>query len=166
MPLHNRIEGRILKEKMRAAQEKRITISFYKYHQISEPQILRDQLFADLETLGVLGRIYVANEGINAQISAPAENLDALRNYLYSIDFLNGVRLNVAVEDDGKSFFKLKICRFIFSSSIFLLNSITLCINAFSKGCITLSAIFSCISKAAVKIFLSLGSRSFSFSYF
>lgn len=109
MPLHNRIEGRILKEKMRAAQEKRITISFYQYHQISEPQALRDELFLNLEKLGVLGRIYVANEGINAQISAPAENLEAFRKYLYGIDFLNGVRLNIAVEDDGKSFFKLKI---------------------------------------------------------
>ncbi len=109
MPLHNRIEGRILKEKMRGAQEKRITISFYQYHQISDPQKLRDELFLNLEKLGVLGRIYVANEGINAQISAPEANLDAFRKYLYGIDFLNGVRLNIAVEDNGKSFFKLKI---------------------------------------------------------
>ncbi|HEY0743064.1 MAG TPA: rhodanese-related sulfurtransferase [Chryseosolibacter sp.] len=109
MPLHNRIEGRILKEKMRAAQEKRITISFYKYHHILDPQAFRDELFLNLEKLGVLGRIYVATEGINAQISAPQENFESFKSYLYGIDFLNGVRLNVAVEDDGKSFFKLKI---------------------------------------------------------
>ena len=59
MPLHNRIEGRILKEKMRAAQEKRITISFYKYHHILDPQAFRDDLFLNLEKLGILGRIYV-----------------------------------------------------------------------------------------------------------
>lgn len=109
MPLHNRIEGRILKEKMRSAQEKRVTISFYKYHQITNPETFRDELYLNLDKLTVLGRIYIAREGINAQISVPEINLDAFRNYLYSIDFLNGVRLNIAVQDDGKSFFKLKI---------------------------------------------------------
>lgn len=109
MRLHNRIEGRLLKEKMRSAAEKRITISFYKYHHILNPALFRDELYTRLEKLGVLGRIYVANEGINAQISVPEENKDAFRNDLYQIDFLNQVRLNIAVQDDGKSFFKLKI---------------------------------------------------------
>ncbi|MCO5280191.1 MAG: rhodanese-related sulfurtransferase, partial [Chitinophagales bacterium] len=62
-----------------------------------------------LEILGVLGRIYVGFEGINAQISVPTENFEALKNYLYSIEFLNGIRLNIAVDDDGKSFFALDI---------------------------------------------------------
>jgi UPF0176 protein len=57
----------------------------------------------------VQGRIYVAHEGINAQISVPEENVNAFQNYLYTISFLNSVRLNIAVQDDGKSFFKLKI---------------------------------------------------------
>jgi UPF0176 protein len=109
MPLHNRIEGRVLKEKMRSAQEKRVTISFYKYHRIVSPEAFRNELYLNLETLGVLGRIYIAHEGINAQISVPQNNLDTFRNYVYSIEFLNGVRLNIAVQDDGKSFFKLKI---------------------------------------------------------
>jgi UPF0176 protein len=109
MPLHNRIEGRVLKEKMRANEERRVTISFYKYHHILVPQDFRDQLYLTLEKIDVLGRIYVAAEGINAQISVPEKNLDAFRTALFSIDFLNGVRLNIAVQDDGKSFFKLKI---------------------------------------------------------
>lgn len=109
MPLYNRIEGRLLKEKMRVADVKRVTISFYKYHHILEPNAFRDELYLNMDRLGVLGRIYIANEGINAQISVPEEQLDAFRNYLYSISFLNGVRLNIAVQDDGKSFFKLKI---------------------------------------------------------
>ncbi len=66
-------------------------------------------LYRELKQLGVLGRIYVANEGINAQISAPTANLDALRAYLYTIEPLNGLRLNIAVDDDGKSFFVLDI---------------------------------------------------------
>lgn len=109
MPLHNRIDGRVLKEKMRASGEQRVTISFYKYHHILEPQTFRDQLYLTLEKIDVLGRIYVATEGINAQISVPEKNLEAFKNALFTIDFLNGVRLNIAVQDDGKSFFKLKI---------------------------------------------------------
>ena len=109
MALHNRIEGRLLKEKMRSAPEQRTTISFYKYHHISDPQAFRDQLYAGLEGLQVLGRIYVAHEGINAQISVPTARFEDFKTYLYSIEWLNGVRLNVAVQDDGKSFFKLKI---------------------------------------------------------
>jgi UPF0176 protein len=109
MTLHNRIDKRILKEKMQHSNEERITISFYKYHQLAEPKAFRDQLYILLDQLGVMGRIYVAHEGINAQISAPKANLDTFREKLYSINFLNGVRLNIAVDDNGKSFFKLKI---------------------------------------------------------
>jgi UPF0176 protein len=109
MPLFNRVEGRVLKEKMRSEPEKRVTISFYKYHGISNPKDFRDQLYVALDKLGVLGRIYIATEGINAQISVPENRLESFKDYLNSIDFLNGVRLNIAVEDSGKSFFKLKI---------------------------------------------------------
>jgi UPF0176 protein len=56
-----------------------------------------------------MGRIYVAHEGINAQISVAKNNLEDFRSYLHSFPFLNEVRLNVAVDDNGKSFFKLKI---------------------------------------------------------
>lgn len=66
-------------------------------------------LYRDLKEIGVLGRIYVAEEGINAQISVPSENLDKFKSYLYSIEPLNGVRLNLAVDDDGKSFFVLDV---------------------------------------------------------
>lgn len=109
MALYNRTNGRALKAQMRTGPDKRTTISFYKYHRIEDPLTFRDQLYTDLSALGVLGRIYVALEGINAQISVPSDTVDAFRTYLYSIEFLNGIRLNIAVDDDGKSFFKLKI---------------------------------------------------------
>lgn len=109
MALHNRQDGRLLKEKMRATPEKRVTISFYRYHQIADPKTFRDELYKGLDGIGVLGRIYVAHEGINAQISVPEQQLEAFKAYLYSIPWLDQVRLNVAVQDDGKSFFKLKI---------------------------------------------------------
>jgi UPF0176 protein len=109
MPLHNRLDGRLLKEKMRSAPEKRVTLSFYRYHQLASPQEFRDELYLALDSQKVLGRIYVAPEGINAQISVPEQGFDAFKAYLYSIPWLDGVRLNIAVDDNGKSFFKLKI---------------------------------------------------------
>lgn len=109
MALHNKIDSRLLKEKMRSASEDRTTISFYKYHQIADPAAFRNELYKNFEALNVMGRVYVASEGINAQISVPSDRIDAFKGYLFSIPFLNGVRLNVAVQDNGKSFFKLKI---------------------------------------------------------
>jgi len=109
MALHNKIESRLLKEKMRSAAEKRVTVSFYKYHQLTNPVEFRNELYKNFESLRVMGRVYVASEGINAQISVLEEGVDAFRDYLFSIPFLNGIRLNIAVEDNGKSFFKLKI---------------------------------------------------------
>lgn len=109
MALHNRVEGRLLKERIRQSPEKRVTISFYKYHHLANPADFRDELYRNLEKLGVLGRIYVAHEGINAQVSVPEEKVGEFRSYLYSIPFLDGTRLNIAVDDNGKSFFKLKI---------------------------------------------------------
>jgi UPF0176 protein len=109
MPLHNRQDGRLLKEKMRATPEKRVTISFYRYHQIADPAAFRDELYKGLDSINVMGRIYVAHEGINAQISVPEVQLESFKTYLYSIEWLNNVRLNIAIDDNGKSFFKLKI---------------------------------------------------------
>jgi len=109
MALYNRVDKRVLKDQLKDIPYQRKTLSFYKYHQISEPATFRDDLYRGLDKLGVWGRIYVAHEGINAQISVPAERLNELRQYLYEIPFLNKVRLNIAVEDNGKSFFKLKI---------------------------------------------------------
>lgn len=107
--LHNRINNEELKQRMLAETEPRTTISFYKYFHITDPQAFRDDLFRKLDALKVFGRIYVANEGINAQISVPAYNFEAFRTTLFSYEALNGIRLNIAVDDDGKSFWVLKI---------------------------------------------------------
>lgn len=110
MTLHNRIEGKVLKERLLLTPcVDRVTLSFYKYHQIENPQTFRDELYKLLDSLEVLGRIYVAHEGINAQISVPQAKFEAFKTELFSISFLNGIRLNVAVDDNGRSFFKLKI---------------------------------------------------------
>ena len=107
--LHNRISRRELKERILNDTTPRTTISFYCYFKIEEPPVFRDELYTQLKELGVMGRIYLAEEGINAQISLPTANLDKFKEYLYSIEPLNGIRLNVAVDDDGKSFYVLDV---------------------------------------------------------
>lgn len=87
----------------------RLTLSFYAYAHIQSPQQFRDELFVKWSELDVLGRIYVAHEGINAQLSLPATNISAFKDFLDTYPFLKDIRLNIAAEHDNKSFLKLKI---------------------------------------------------------
>lgn len=107
--LYNKVDSRVLKDALEHEHFKRRTISFYKYAQIPNPHIFRDHLYELLAADEVFGRIYVSYEGVNAQISVPVPNMDSFRTNLYSINFLDQVRLNFAREDNGKSFYKLKI---------------------------------------------------------
>lgn len=107
--LHNRVSQKELKERLYQETEPRTTISFYQYFPILDPNVFRDELYKSLHALHVFGRIYIAHEGINAQLSVPAGYFEKLRECLYAIEPLNGVRLNTAVDDDGKSFWVLKI---------------------------------------------------------
>lgn len=88
---------------------KRITISFYKYVIIDDPFSFRDELFLKWNALAAFGRIYVANEGINAQMSIPEHNWKKFEIGLSKIKELKDIPFKIAVEDDGKSFFKLTI---------------------------------------------------------
>src|SRR5688572_18475856 len=99
--LHNRVNSLEMKQRMLAETEPRTTVSFYKYLHISDPQGFRDELYSRLSELQVFGRIYVAHEGVNAQISVPQSRFDAFRDALYSMPGLDGIRLNIAVDDDG-----------------------------------------------------------------
>jgi UPF0176 protein len=108
--LHNRISNEELKKKMLAETMPRTTVSLYKYFHISNPQEFRDELYKQFVALNVFGRIYIAHEGINAQISVPENNYEAFRDALYnSAPELNGIRMNIAVDDDGKSFWVLRL---------------------------------------------------------
>ena len=84
---------------------KRKTISFYKYVLIKSPNILRDKLYSEWNELGVLGRIYLADEGINAQLSVPEHNWDKFTKNVKSYKKFANIVFKIAVEDDGKSFF-------------------------------------------------------------
>ena len=107
--LHNRISQKELKELLYQETTPRTTISFYQYFYIEDPQLFRDELYTNLFTLKVFGRIYVAAEGIHAKISVPVENMASFKNYLYSMDAFKRVRIRIAVVDDGNSFWVLKM---------------------------------------------------------
>jgi UPF0176 protein len=91
------------------AGKQRLTLSFYAYAQISNPIQFRNELFLAWNKLEVLGRIYVAHEGINAQLSLPADNFYAFKDSIEVYDFMKGIRLNIAVEQDDHSFLKLTV---------------------------------------------------------
>ncbi len=109
MQLYNKLSAQERAKLIDEAGKDRLTISFYQYYKIENPTLFRNKLFIEWNELEVLGRTYVSYEGINAQISVPAENFNALKNQLDSISFLKDIRLNVAVEQDNKSFLKLKV---------------------------------------------------------
>jgi len=109
MQLYNTLSAKERAKLIEEAGQERLTISFYKYAHIGNPEIFRNHLFIRWNELDVLGRIYVAHEGINAQLSVPAENFKALKKHLDSISFLENVRLNIAIEQHNLSFLKLKV---------------------------------------------------------
>jgi UPF0176 protein len=109
MQLYNTLSAEERKALIAEAGLERLTISFYAYHQIGNPSLFRDYLFIHWNDLEVLGRIYIAQEGINAQLSVPAVHFEAFKNHLDSIAFLENVRLNIAIEQDNFSFLKLKV---------------------------------------------------------
>jgi len=109
MALHNRVSRKELKERIQNDPTPRTTISFYRYFRIEDTTVFRNTLYRQLSELQVLGRIYIAHEGINAQISVPSAKLDELRDLLNGMPHLQDLRLNIAVNDDGKSFYVLDI---------------------------------------------------------
>ena len=87
----------------------RTTISFYKYVHLTDPQAFRDEMYRAFYAIGVMGRIYVSYEGVNAQISVPSANFEILKTWIFNHQFLGKIRLNEAVENDDHSFYMLKI---------------------------------------------------------
>ncbi|NCN52368.1 rhodanese-related sulfurtransferase [Candidatus Parcubacteria bacterium] len=98
--------------KERAIREaiSRTTLSFYRYVHIADPVAFRDELYERFEALGCLGRIYVAHEGINAQMNVPTEHWDQFDAFVQSRPELRGMPYKIAVEEaDIISFYKLTI---------------------------------------------------------
>lgn len=109
MHLYNTLSTKERSELIDKEGFNRVTLSFYTYAKIADPQKFRDELFVKWNSLGVLGRIYVASEGINAQLSLPAVHLNEFKSFLDTYPFMKDIRLNMAIEQDNKSFLKLTI---------------------------------------------------------
>lgn len=97
--LYNRVSQAELKQRLLEETTHRITISFYHYFFVENPEAFRDELYRALNELNVFGRIYIAPEGINAQVSVPEENIEAFKNVLSSFESLTNIRLNVSIDN-------------------------------------------------------------------
>jgi UPF0176 protein len=109
MLLQNKINKTELKKRITEETIERITVSFYRYVIIDNPEELRNHLFKCWDALSIFGRIYIAHEGINAQMCIPKEHWDVFKKQLYNDKRFEHVPFKIAVEDNGKSFYKLTV---------------------------------------------------------
>lgn len=109
MPLYNSIDRKLLIENLMAETFTRKTISFYRYFILDNPQEFRDQLYREWSEMNCFGRIYVAREGINAQMSLPEDRMPEFLESLQRHAIFENIPIKYAIEDDGKSFYKLSI---------------------------------------------------------
>ena len=98
-----------LQEKLQNELFERITCSFYRYVKISSPEAIRDALYLEWNELNILGRIYLAHEGINAQISVPEPQWDDFVSKLYHREEFKNIPFKFAIEENNESFLKLII---------------------------------------------------------
>ena len=107
-PLFNKVDREVLKKNLLNETFQRTTVSFYKYFAIQLPRRFRDDLYKKFDRLNIFGRVYIAKEGINAQISVPVHNWNQFIITLEKIKNLKEIPLKKALQD-GKSFYKLTI---------------------------------------------------------
>ncbi|MCG9873849.1 MAG: rhodanese-related sulfurtransferase [Leptospiraceae bacterium] len=105
----NLYDDETLKHKLESETFARINLSFYRYVILENPSQTRDELYEALASIQVLGRIYLAKEGINAQISVPDFQLEKLSEVLNTFTFFENMYLNIAVESREEAFIKLVI---------------------------------------------------------
>jgi len=106
--LYNQKDRPQLKAELAAEKFTRMTCSFYRYVNIDNPNALRDELYKEWIELNVLGRVYIAEEGINAQISIPTPKFDTFIELLNKREYLADMPIKHAIEE-GRSFIKLAI---------------------------------------------------------
>jgi UPF0176 protein len=106
--LFNKIDKDVLKKELAQEPFERITASFYVYHPIDDPQLFRDELFMAWNKLNIFGRIYVATEGINAQLSVPEHHWNQFLETMNSFPILKNILVKKALQE-GISFYKLTI---------------------------------------------------------
>ena len=106
--LFNKINRKDLKKAVLKEPFKRITISFYKYFTVNARHVLRDDLYREWNDLKIFGRIYIATEGINAQLSVPEHQWKFFLASLNKRPELKDISIKRALQD-GNSFYKLTV---------------------------------------------------------
>lgn len=104
--LYNKKSKKELVKDLNAEAFKRITCSFYSYIQIENVDKLRDEIYTFLDSFKIFGRVYIAFEGINAQLSVPEHRWDDFKKEIKQIDILLSIPIKKAILD-GVSFYKL-----------------------------------------------------------
>lgn len=107
--LRNHLNKRDALKKLAEETIPRKTVSFYRYAHLANPKTLRDELYLAWKELGVMGRVYLADEGINAQISMPETNIEAFKKHLEAIPEFAGIPFKFGIEEPDTSFWKLTI---------------------------------------------------------
>ncbi|MBF25140.1 MAG: hypothetical protein CMP49_01285 [Flavobacteriales bacterium] len=107
--LYNKFSREDLKKELSQENFDRITLSFYKYVLIKDPLALRNQLFIEWDNLKIKGRIYIAKEGVNAQLSCPKPNWNKFINSVHSVKGFDNIPFKIAIEENRISFLKLTI---------------------------------------------------------
>ena len=103
--LHNQFDRETLRARLLSHPKERMVVSFYRYVDIKDPIATRDELYKEWFGLDVLGRVYLAREGVNAQISVPRDRFEEFQSVLYK--YFPNVPLKYALENNPESFLKL-----------------------------------------------------------
>ena len=90
--LFNKLSKSQALDLVRKENFKRKTVSFYRYIFIEQPHELRDELYKKWNKLGVLGRIYLAEEGINAQLSVPVKEWKNFVSDVHATSYFEGIK--------------------------------------------------------------------------
>ncbi len=107
--LKNKRGKEVLQKMLAGERDERMTVSFYRYFEIENPQKYRDELFLLWSACRVLGRVYVSQEGINAQINIPKPNWVGFQKIVAQTKGLEHMRYKIGVAEDGESFLRLTI---------------------------------------------------------
>ena len=105
--LYNRVSRAEMRKRLMEEKFQRITFSFYRYVILKDLKKLRNTLWREWTPMQVFGRVYIAREGINAQVSVPENYFESFREKLDEHPEFSHVPFKIAIEDDGKSFFRL-----------------------------------------------------------
>lgn len=98
------------RERAKADSRPRTTLSFYRYVKIADTAAFQKRLNDAWKALECRGRIYIAKEGINAQMDVLAERWNEFDTWVQAQPELAGIPYKIAVEEgDAPSFYKLAI---------------------------------------------------------